>query len=318
MEDTSILQLIPLLWKHKIKILGGSLLTGIVVSAILLIMPNYYQSSTTFYPINNSILEPRGSDDRVSYYGDDHDIDRLLSMSESNDIIENIIQAYKLDEYYNIDATKEKGKVKLFKRFKKNYNIKKTEFDAIEISIEDQQPAMAQKLTQAMRNLIDEKGQEVIKASQKNILSNFKKSYEQKQAQLEIITDSLNYLRSEYGIYNTSTQAEAFTTLEVKNPSSIALKNKIKKYSEGIATVSNLLALQDEISEGVAQDQLEIQNMESILNNKQSILHIIQEATLPIEKSRPKRSLYVLGFMVLAAGLIALLIIARDSLQKMQ
>lgn len=315
MEDKSLIHLIPLLWNQKKLIIGAVIAAGLITSAVMLIKPNYYKSTTTFYPVNNALLEPslQINERPVEYYGDDSDVDRLLSMANSSAIMQEVIKKHNLAKHYKIDTSSSKGKIKLLKRFKKLYEIKKTEYDAIELSVEDKDPKMAQALTLSILQSIDLKARGIVSSSQQMILNNLKTTYAANLEKLSSVSDSLNALRTRYGIYDTKTQAEALTTLEIKSPNDLTLKNRISNYSAGIALVTNLEAVQEELNDGLASDAIQVQQIEASLKSETSAIHIIEEADMPIEKSRPKRSLYVLASMVLIGLFTSMLIIIQQN-----
>lgn len=318
MEEKSLIHLIPLLWKNKKVIIASVLLAAIITSAIMLLKPDIYRSSALFYPVNSALLEPslQIKDRPVEYYGDDSDVDRLLSMAHSSDIAMQTIKTHGLASHYDIDTSTNKGMVQLLKKFNKLYNIQKTEFDAIELSVEDEEPKMAQALAQSIMQLIDQKAKSIVQSAQVKMLENLKKTYDANSSQLNEISDSLSMMREKYGIYDTKTQAEALTTLEIKSPNSSVLKNRIEKYSSGIALVTNLEAIQKELNENLATAALDIKQISSSINSYTSAIHVIEQADLPIEKSRPKRSLYVLAAMLLAGLLASALVMVRSNLQN--
>jgi len=290
------------------------LIAGIVTAVVMLLQPNFYKSSTTFYPVNNALLKPGLQVNNQNYYGDDRDIDRLLSMANSSDLIQEIIKEYKLEEHYDINISDSKGQIKLFKRFRKLYSVQKTAYDAINLSVEDKDPKMAQQLTAAVLQKIDQKANEVIQGFQQRMYDQLKVSLTANTKSLTTVTDSLQSIKNKYGIYSSETQAEALTTLEINSPSSQKLQNRIKNYSAGIAQVTNLQAIQSKLNNELSDIAIKIQQLETSLGATTPAVHIIESADLPIEKSRPRRSLYVLGAMFLIGLLTFSLVLIRESI----
>lgn len=318
MEDRSLIHLIPILWKNKSLILGSSILAGVVTAVVMLLQPNYYQSSTTFYPVNSALLKPGLQIDNQNYYGDDRDVDRLLSMATSSELAIELIEEFQLDNHYDIQVTDNKDRVKLMKRFRKLYNVQKTPYDAINLSVEDKDPEIAQKLTAAALQKIDKKAHDVVASSQRMMYDQLKVSLEANTNRLTSVTDSLQRVKTKFGIYSTETQAEALTTLEITSPRSSAVRSKIKNYSAGIAIVTNLESIQSKLNDEIADIAIKMQQLETSIGSTTPSVHIIEAADLPIEKSRPRRSLYVLGSMVLV-GLLALsLVLIRESLSELK
>lgn len=317
MEDKSFLQIIPLLWQHKKVILVPVIVAILLTSIVTLLMPNYYESSATFYPVNSSLLEPsvQINERSIDYYGDDSDVDRLLSIANSGEIAQNLINQFDLSTHYGISLSERKGQIRLLKAFKKRYKVIKTEYDAIELSIEDKDPEMAKKLTEAIVQMIDHKSVSIVRSAQQNLLKNLRATFRANQEEVNIISDSLQKLRQQYGIYNTESQAEALTNLEVRSPGSSAVKKRIDNYNTGIARVINLESMQQELNEGIAKDVLQIRQIEAALASNTSSIHMIEAAFVPIEKSRPRRSLYVLGAALLTGLFMVLLVLIRKGLQ---
>ena len=318
MEDKSFLQLVPILWKNRRLILIPVVVSIVLSSGISLLQPNYYKSFTTFYPVNSSLLEPsvQINERSIDYYGDDSDVDRLLSIAHSGEIAQTIIKEFNLAEHYKIDASDKKGKTRLLKKFRKLYEVVKTEYDAIELSMEDQEPEMAMRLVEAIVDKIDQKSNSIIEGAQQKLLTSLQSSYKANLEEVNRISDSLQVLRQTYGIYNTESQAEALTSLELKSPGSSAVRNQIDKYSAGIALVMNLETMQQELNEGIAESALQIRQIEAALASNPSSIHMIEAAFEPIEKSRPKRSLYVLGAAIVTGLFMIVLVLVRDSLSN--
>ncbi len=318
MEDRSLIHLIPILWKNKSLILGSSILAGVVTAVIMLLQPNYYQSNTTFYPVNNALLKPGLQVNNQNYYGDDRDVDRLLSMATSSELAHELIKDYQLGSHYGVRIDDNNDRVKLMKKFRKLYNVQKTPYDAINLSVEDKDPEMAQKLTKAALEKVDKKANEVVVSSQRRMYDQLEVSLAANTRRLSSVTDSLQRVKTKFGIYSTETQAEALTTLEIKSPSSSAVRSKIENYSAGIAIVTNLQSIQLKLNDEIADIAIKMQQLETSIGSTAPSVHIIEAADLPIEKSRPRRSLYVLGSMVLV-GLLALsLVLIKESLSRLK
>ena len=278
----------------------------------MLLKPDYYKSTTLFYPVNSSLLEPvsNRTQSAPGYYGNDHDVDRILSIGSSNELILDAIATFNLAEHYEINIVSTKGKNKVRKRFKKNYNIKKTAFDAIQINVEDTDPAIATQIVKHVRNFINNKARALAKSSQNSMMSSLQISINAKSKELKIVTDTIRFLRQKHGIYDTRSQGEALATLEIKSGGSAQIRKKIENYNSGISDIIKLEIRQASISKNLATSQNELSDITAAFTHNSSALHIIEEASIPLEKSRPRRSLYVLGSIILVTGLAKLIILA--------
>jgi len=317
MKESSLIHLIPTLWDHKKSILGSMLVAGLVMSGVMLLLPNYYMSTALFYPVHSARLDPSSGENTVtSFFGDDRDVDRLLSIATSTDLQQSLISTHHLADHYDIDTSTVKGKIKLLKTLDKNFKVHKTQYDAIQLSVEDKDPAMAQVLTRSAQTYVDDMTISVIQQSQRKMYDQLvaqRGSLDQRQRQ---ITDSLSVIRSLYGIYSTESQAEALTTLEINYPKSKNIEQKIKDYNQGISAVISLESLQSQLNREINTVSLKEQQISSALEADMSALHVIEKASLPLEKSRPRRSLYVLASMLGIGLLMSALILIRVQLRS--
>ena len=318
MEQITALHLIGLIWRNKFLFLSTIGLVGIVSSLFLFLQPNYFKASTTFYPVHGTLLEPykASSSQGPFYYGDDKDVDRLLSIGNSNEIVNSIIDEFNLAAHYQIDNSNNKGQLKLIKRFGKLFNIQKTEFDAIELSMEDQDPEIAQQLVIAIRSQINDDALDIIHDSQKRLLVNYKKSININRDKIKIVSDSLTQLRNKFGIYDTETQPEALASLEVNSPRNIQLQRQIDGFRKGISAVRKLESLEWLLNNEMNSLALKIQQLETFLETDKSAIHLIEEASIPLEKSRPKRFLILAASLILSSMTLFLLLLAKEQFSR--
>lgn len=318
-EEQPLIPIIKTLWQWRKTIIATAVITGILSSGIMLLKPNYYRSSTLFYPVNSALLEPVSNRDQSSpgYYGNDHDVDRLLSIGSSHQLVSATIHQFDLADHYKIDTSSAKGKHKVMKRFRKLYDIRKTPYDAIEVSMEDIDPSLATNMSKFIREFIDTKALDVAKQSQASIIASLKSSISTKTDGLSTITDSISNIRQRYGIYDTKSQGEALAAMEIKSPGSTQVKKRIANYNAGISEIIKLEVRQEALSKSLAFNQDKLNDVMAAYGERPSALHVIEEASVPLEKSRPRRSLYVIGSIILVTGLAKLLILALTYSDKL-
>ena len=139
-NNENLLGVISTLLRWRKPIIRICLIAGIGTAIIALFLPNYYQSTTTFYAASPDLGKPEavGEIERDrEIYGEDTDNDRLLTIAQSNEIAGYLIEKFKLYDHYDIDRTNRKSKDKVRKKFRGLYNVEKTKYEAIEISVED-------------------------------------------------------------------------------------------------------------------------------------------------------------------------------------
>ena len=123
-------------------------------------------------------------------------------------------------------------------------------------------------------------------------------------------------LIEKYNIYDTEYQPEAFATLEMKSPNSASLKKRIDDYTSGVSELKQLEVQQNELSKILVYEKNQLDKLKANASKESTAIHIIERATAPIEKSRPKRSLYVLAAGLMAFLFSGLTIVTLDALKR--
>ncbi|MBK9983431.1 MAG: hypothetical protein IPP15_13770 [Saprospiraceae bacterium] len=211
--------LLPLLgtlypWRRRIAYVT---LTAFVLSVVVcLFMKNYYQGKTVFYAASQDLFKPEkvfgNSQNEVYYYGSGEDIDRIMTIGNSDEVIDFLIDSFDLWSVYKIKSGTPKAHYKLRKAFRENYNILLTKQDALELTIEDKDPERAAKMTNAARDQIDNLVRSIMKSSQLALASSFQKAIHNKEALMQSTLDSLIYHRRKSGIYDSKGQTEILAT----------------------------------------------------------------------------------------------------------
>ncbi len=297
--------ILPVLWKWNKHILGAVIGTMIITSAVVLLQPNYYEATASFYPVGQTLLQPtqQGMDRNVNYFGDDHDVDRLLAIATSLDLANTIISQHSLAEHYQIDTSTSKGRAKLRKKFGKLYSVIKTKYDGIRINVEDKTPKKAADVANGVLQAVDESATRIIRNAQHNILVATSQSVNEKSRLIDSIVQRTTYLRNKYRVYDTDSQGEALATLESRNPGSKAVQKKISDYTQGVSEIKKLESEREELSKLIVSDDYKRTQILAAMKAEQSSIHVIEKAAVPDEKSRPRRTL-----IVLAAGLLTLFV----------
>ncbi|MBL7782999.1 MAG: hypothetical protein JNM22_17345 [Saprospiraceae bacterium] len=195
-------------WRKAIR--NICLITLIGSIGITLLMDNYYQATTIFYPASPELANPElifGYTSKVTeYFGSDRDLDRLVEIAVSNEVVDYMVGKFNLYDHYDIDSTSKQGPHKVRKQFRKLYSVLKNKNDAIELSIEDTDAQLAAVMANAARDKINAIGQRLIKSSQATLLATFEDNMTRKKSELTTLADSLNRLKKFYNIYDAGSQ----------------------------------------------------------------------------------------------------------------
>ena len=336
----SLLGVVQTLFKWKKPILFTTLIAAVGSVIIVLLLPVYYQSSTIFYAASPDLAMPERmfgtTNEAMEYYGEDEDIDRIMTIATSNELADFLIRTFKLYQHYEIDTTNIKAPYYVRLKLDKLYKVQKTKYDAIQISVEDRDKQLAAHMASAARTKVDEIGQRLIKNSQTELLKAYESKILEKERQLSMLNDSLMTVRSKYGVFNTETQSELLATLlaeaEAKLNNSTArlevfrsaasvsrdtitnlraavqggqqevnlLRDKLEKFNQGMATVEMLVQIHLEASKQMGEDKERYKQIRTAQESPFPAIHLVEEAALPIIKSRPKRMIIVLAATALA------------------
>lgn len=355
-QQDNLLAVIQTIWAWRRAVLGVSLAAGLATAGISLLLPNYYRSTTVFLAANPNQARPEilfgKGNAGTELYGGGNDIDRLLSIAESNELIDYLVDSFQLYEHYRINPNHPKASHKVRLKFRSLYEIKKTKLDAVELSVEDRDPQLAAAISNAARERINELGEGIIKENQRKTLESYRENIQVKDAQLKVLGDSLARLRNQFGIYNLLEQSRQYSEQIVMsealldrgkgrlesmraNPrisrDSVAyteafvnglqrevdsLKVRFQRFNEGQLALTTLetqyFAANGQYGEDVERAKL----LDATLQAQVPALYVVEPAEVPVEKSRPKRSIIVLTAGVLAFLMSILAILLLDAYRE--
>jgi len=275
--------------------------------AISLSLDNYYKATSIFYAASSDLAKPApigGMEIDIEYYGRDEDIDRLLSIANSGEVAGRLIEEFQLAEHYEIKAETQKGKYKVLERFNKLFTAQKNKYDAIEISMEDVEPELAKKIANKARDLINEIAQRTVKNSQQLQIDKYSSNISRKTSDLDSLTSKIEKVKEKYEIFDSGNQGEALTQAlaDATTTSQIkVIEGKIAEFAKGVSKVVVLEQEQREFGKQLSLDKERYKQLVSARESDYNSIHIIEEATTPMVKSRPRRSI-----LVIATGLISL------------
>ena len=339
-------------WWKKIAI--ATFIIASITAVISLMVPVYYEAGTTFYAASPELAAPAPlstNQDIISVYGDDTDIDRLLSISQSNELKDFLISKFNLYERYEIDPEDPKAPYKVQLKLSKLYQANKNKFDAIFLTVEDRDPETSAQMANSARNKINEIAQKLIKESQSQTSDGYARSLTEKETLLTLFNDSLSVLRVKYNVIDTENQgqvlaensssaefllseAEArYTSLKTGNYSSDTIANlrskiaglkarkrsvdgQLKNYNKGINQIKSMELQLQTASNQVGLLKERKSQLDATLSTPFSALHVVEEAHKPVIKSRPKRTVMVLGAGALTFIFGCLIVLFLEGIKK--
>lgn len=201
-------------WRRKIMIFT----IGVFILSCLgsLLLKNYYQGKTVFYAASQDLFKPEKifgmTQQEMYYYGVGEDIDRILTIGNSHEILDFLIDSFDLWTVYEIKPGTPKAKFKMRKALEENYSLLLTKQDALELTIEDHSPERAAAMANAATTEIDNRVRNVMVASQLALASSVQHSIGTKEKLMHEIQDSLIHFRQRSGIYDPKSQTEILAT----------------------------------------------------------------------------------------------------------
>jgi tyrosine-protein kinase Etk/Wzc len=337
----NLLGVLSTLFKWKKQILNVILLAGVGTAAIsFLFLDDYYRATTVFYVASPDLFKPEQifgtSNKDMEYKGTDADLDQVLTIAESNELYDFLIKSYDLYKHYDIDSTQQKAPFKVRERLQKLYEVKKTKFDAVELSVEDTDREFAARMANSAREKIDEITQRLIRNSQLSLIKAYESSFLEKEKTLLSINETLTRLRQNSGVIDPEQQTEAITKSAVeaevnfarskaklealrKMPSisrdtisfleatvkgyeeEIKQSNiQLKRYNEGYNGVVSMKNQYERESEQMSRDKQRYLQLRIAYGSKISAILPIEPAATPIVKERPKRSIIIFSAVLIA------------------
>ncbi len=320
-------------WKRPIIIVCVLTAIGSILIS-LLTLDNYYKSSSEFYAASPDLAKPdpiSGEFGDRDYYGEDEDIDRVLSIAESGQILHFLIEKYNLYEHYDIDTSSVRAPFKVAKKLSGLYEVIRTKNGAIKVSVEDKEPEMSATMVNDARMKIEEICRSLIKNSQQKQIATLKKNIADKEAVIQTLGDTLQVWRAHYNIYNTVTQSEVLPELLAKAQSKLirtetklnllakdksvprdtliyleaevtglkyevnGLHESLVVFNKGMSKIQVLTEQHEEARDQLATDKERLKQLKAVNASDFSALYVIENGAVPIVKSRPKRSLIVIG-----------------------
>lgn len=353
-KNDSLLDILVLLYKWKKHIIIATIIAGLITAGISLLLPNYYKASTQFYAASPDLAKPTPigvADNDLRIYGSDEDIDRLLSISKSSAVMDYLITEFDLYKHYEIKPDSRNAKHKLLLRLNKLYETTKTKYDAINLSVEDEDINMSAQMANAARDKITEIAKNIVKESQVNLIKNHESNIDEKSKNLQSLIDSLFYIRERYHIFNTESQGEVYgsSLIEVsgklqnikaqiaylKNSPGLqdsvrvlqakaigyekqlsSLNANVKDYNNGYPIIITLERDIKEYGEQLSISSERLKQLQSAYRSDFSTIHLIEKAEVPVYKSRPKRSIIVIGLTLLTFVIASLCVLVIDQFNK--
>lgn len=201
--------------KSVLIILIAAALLAVIFSSPFFIKP-LYKSSTILYPTSSNskskvlLSTTFQSNKDLLEFGESEQTEQMLQVLNSNRIRDKVIERYHLMEHYNIKPTEKYPYTKLNKLYDNRIKFRRTEYNAVKITVLDTDPAIAAQ----MANDIAEWFDTTMNAMQKEVAVKafqlVENEYKALCDEMATLEDSLNTLRR-LGVFDYESQVEMMT-----------------------------------------------------------------------------------------------------------
>ncbi len=301
-------------WKKQLFLVAGaSLVLSVIFSSPFFIKPKF-KSVAVLYPSN------------LMAYSTESATEQMLQLTQSSDIRNRVINAFKLIEHYEIDSTRNKTfKTDVYKMYDENVNIKKTEYESMEVTVFDTDPIVASEMVDSIIHFFNVKARELQSDKSREVMIISKNQLDAKKIEMDSLEAALHELQLKYGILDLKTQSKEATRSYLKSLS----KPGSKEYTESKLMLDNLREKGSEvnaITEHLWRTRGSYNDLKSVYENAVrdvfkhlTYANVVTDPAPSDKKASPVRWLIVLisiSSSVLMAFIIILLFYSKKEFSK--
>lgn len=231
-EPYNLISVIRTLLKWKWHIIIATILGAIIsLIVVLFFMKEFYLAYSIVYPTNQSmsdrttIFAAEGSGNpEAYYYGNKHDVNRILSVANASWLYAHIIDSFNLEEHYGFSEGTAYLATKTSEKFGKLYKAYKTDKEAVRIDIIDEDPDLAANIVNYVVDVIEAQVTKPIIKNKVELRDLFIKKVGEKETAVTSFEKNISNL----------------------NPSSASYKLKQSEYEKMLTDLNELRNLRDE------------------------------------------------------------------------
>lgn len=344
----SLVGLGPIINRWKYFVAGAVALAAIVSIVVSLLLPNVYRSTAIFIPTNPQTADPdrlleenaqmRG---QLELGGRAEDLDRAITIGESQPVAELIIKKFDLYKHYKAGTPGDDAADNyVLSEFTSNLSIVHNERDAIELTFSDKDKNLAAGIANAMVHVIDSVNQQLTLENRRNVLQLYRKRYEYLSTSFEDSRRALVGARRHYGIFGLEQQGRYMVKQLIETEAALrkaeasggdvaglrrALRGltradggniiNLESYVRGTDSLTMFTTRVTDLQTRLIAARAAYETAELSIKGQLSSIYIVQKAYPATRKFKPVRSLIVLG-SVLAMFALAVVFIALLELYR--
>lgn len=343
----SLVGLGPIINRWKYFVAGAVALAAIVSIVVSLLLPNVYRSTAVFIPTNpqtadpDRLLQENAQRGQLELSGRAEDLDRAITIGESQPVAELMIKKFALHKHYKAGAPGDDAVDNyVLSEFSGNLGIVHNERDAIELTFSDKDKNLAAAIANTMVHVIDSVNQQLTLENRRTVLQLYRKRYEYLSTNFENSRRELVGARRHYGIFGLEMQGRYMVKQLIETEAALrkaeasggdvaglrrALRGltradggnliNLESYVRGTDSLAMFTTRVADLQGRLIAARSAYETAELSIKGQLSSLYIVQKAYPATRKFKPVRSLIVLG-SVLAMFALSVLFIALLELYR--
>lgn len=284
-DSVNLLNIFLKYW--KVLILSG-IAVFVISAAISLTITPLYRSTVVLYPATN-VVETQTlfgiQNNSTPLFGDETATEKVLQILKSDEIKDYLVSKYDLMKHYNISHRAKYKYTLLDIRMKKYIVSRKTQYNSVEISVLDKDPALAATMANDIAGQIDTVFNQIVMDAGRKAYVAINNSYSDQLKRVKSLEDSLHIVTGgsslsavpanlKAGSVNSSWAAAAGRY----NPEFLRLINMFESENENLSEIRSRLTEAKMLAEQTLP-----------------YTHIINKANVSEKKALPKRSVIVIS-----------------------
>lgn len=215
-EEYNLTNILIFLFKRRSAIILITVLSAMVSIVVSLLIEEEFKSSVVIYPASTSSVSKALLTDMsrapkdILKFGEEEETEQLMQILQSNKIKQRIIEKYHLMEHYDINPSDKYARTELNKKYDDKINARKTQYQAIEITVYDTDNEMAAAIANDITGLLDSVYNKIQKDRAFKALEIVENEYLKEKNRIKILEDSLSSLRK-MGMFDYENQVIIYT-----------------------------------------------------------------------------------------------------------
>lgn len=313
----SLYGILHTLYRHAKIIIILTVLSGLTGLVMALVKKKKYEAHTEFF-LKSPFYADRNflfnNDTKfIDYFANEDDVNRLVTLTNSDKVQEHIIREFNLARIYKFDTTDSKDRYDLKKFVTANIAIGRSTSKTVTLAYTDKDPVRAAKIANRTVKLLEEELRSFYNETRMSMHESIMIKVREEDSMVNVLTDTLIKLREKYGIYDIISPSRSGTIMGTVKPSGKP------DFAEGIELIQNLGSLKDNaVSMRTWHLSLAHQYTTGTKLNELPLTKIISIAEPPVKAKGPGKMICTLVGAFVGFGFGVLYVLATIGYKRMK